>query len=104
MTRLGRYGDEFDLDGDKKAMRGMVRVLKRGVHSVLTTNITRAQPAIAFNAHRIYSHEMLRQLCDGLTCVEEKFYSVASQRFCAFEQVVTETEAWDIYCGCWEKA
>ncbi len=100
---LGRYGDEFDLDGDKKAFREMVRVLKRGGHLIFTTNITRAQPSIAFNAHRIYSHKMLRNLCDGLSCVEEKFYSMASQSLCSAEQITTELESWDIYCGCWEK-
>jgi SAM-dependent methyltransferase len=101
---LGRYGDEFDPDGDKKAIREMVRVLKHSGHLIFTTNITRAQPAIAFNAHRIYTREMLRKLCEGLECVEEAFYSSASQRFCSFERVTMAPRAWDIYCGCWKKA
>jgi SAM-dependent methyltransferase len=100
---LGRYGDEFDLNGDKIALREMARVLKPGGHLIFTTNITRAQPSIGFNAHRIYSHEMLRQRCEGLSCVEEKFYSIAEGRFCSFDEITQEAEVWDIYCGCWAK-
>jgi SAM-dependent methyltransferase len=100
---LGRYGDEFDLDADKKAFREMVRVLKPGGHVIFTTNITRTRPSIAFNAHRIYTHEMIRERCGGLVSVEEVFYSMASQTPCLFEQITNKLEAWDIYCGCWRK-
>jgi SAM-dependent methyltransferase len=100
---LGRYGDEFDPDGDQKALREMIRVLRRGGVLIFSTNITRAQPSIGFNAHRIYSHAMLRELCEGLACVEERCYSVASQSWCSLEQVTTKRESWDIYCGCWKK-
>jgi SAM-dependent methyltransferase len=100
---LGRYGDEFDPDGDKVAMREMIRVLKPGGHLIFTTNITRAQPSIAYNAHRIYSHEMLKKRCEGLSCVNERFFSTRLGRFCSFDEVTVEPEAWDIYCGCWAK-
>ncbi len=100
---LGRYGDEFDFEADRKALREMVRVLKPGGHLILTTNITRAEPSVGFNAHRIYSHEMLRERFLDLTCAEEAFYSVALQRFCSFEQITAAPEAWDVYCGCWKK-
>jgi len=79
---LGRYGDEIDWSADQKAFAEMVRVLKPGGLLVFTTTITRAQPSIAFNAHRIYRHEMLRSFCAGLTCVEERFYSHKLQGFC----------------------
>ena len=100
---LGRYGDEFDPDGDQKALREMIRVLRRGGVLIFSTNITRAEPSIGFNAHRIYSHAMLRELCEGLACVEERCCSVASQSWCSLEQVTTKPESWDIYCGCWKK-
>jgi SAM-dependent methyltransferase len=100
---LGRYGDEFDVDADKKAFQEMIRVLKPGGHLIFTTTITRAQPCIAYNAHRIYSYEMLRAFCDNLICIEEKFYSHRIQGFCSWEEVSTEPNAWDVYCGCWQK-
>lgn len=100
---LGRYGDEFDLDGDKKAIVEMTRVLKPRGHLILTTSLTRAKPSIGFNAHRIYNHEMLKNLLAGLVCREERFYSRALQRFCSFGEITSKPKVWDVYCGCWEK-
>jgi SAM-dependent methyltransferase len=101
---LGRYGDEFDLDADRKALREMRRVLMSHGHLILTTTITRAKPSIGFNAHRIYNYEMLKELFGGLVCKEERFYSSTLQRYCSFEEVTTEQRVWDVYCGCWEKS
>ena len=100
---LGRYGDEIDLSADQKAFLEMVRVLKPGGRLVFTTTITRAQPSIAFNAHRIYNREMLGSFCAGLRCVEEKFYSHKLQGLCSPEEVTADPKAWDVYLGCWEK-
>ncbi len=100
---LGRYGDEFDLEADHKAFREMIRVLKPEGALIFTTTITRARPSVSFNAHRIYSYEMIRAFCAGLTCLEEKFYSHTLRAFCPMEQVTAQMGAWDVYCGCWEK-
>jgi len=100
---LGRYGDEFDLRADEKALGEMIRVLKPGGRLIFTTTITRALPSIAFNAHRIYNREMLRSFCAGLNCVEEKFYSHKMKGFCSLEEVTTDLKWWDVYLGCWEK-
>jgi len=100
---LGRFGDQFDLDADRKAFSEMVRVLKPGGHLIFTTTINRAKPSIAFNAHRIYSYEMLRQLCSDLEYVDEKFYSHKLRDFCSLDEVTKEKGVWDIYCGCWKK-
>lgn len=100
---LGRYGDEFDVDADQKAFAEMIRVLKPGGRIIFTTTIHHAQPAIAFNAHRIYTYEMLQTFCNGLTCLEEKFYSHRQKGFCTLEEVTTDLQWWDVYCGCWEK-
>jgi len=100
---LGRYGDEFDLEADKKAFGEMIRVLKPGGRLIFTTTITGAQPAIAFNAHRIYNYRMLKAFCAGLTCLEEKFYSHKAKGFCPLEEITTEPKWWDVYMGCWEK-
>jgi len=100
---LGRYGDEFDMEADQKAFREMIRVLEPGGSLIFTTTITRAQPSIAFNAHRIYSHSMLKAFCGGLTCVEEKFYSHEKKGFCPLEEITDKPRGWDVYLGCWKK-
>ncbi len=100
---LGRYGDAFDLDADLAAFQEMVRVLRPGGVLVFSTTITRADPQIVFNAHRIYSHAMIRSMCRGLELVEERFFSHRLGRFCALEHISKTPRVWDIYCGCWTK-
>ncbi len=100
---LGRYGDEFDENGDIKAIKEVVRVLRPGGRLLFSTTITRGKPAIAFNAHRIYSREALNDLCTGLTCEEEQFFSNALRRPCAFDEVTLAPTTWDVYAGCWVK-
>ncbi|MBI5189199.1 MAG: DUF268 domain-containing protein [Nitrospirae bacterium] len=100
---LGRYGDEFDPVADRKALAEMVRLLKPGGHLIFTTHITRGRPAIGFNAHRIYSREMLHERCAGLALVEERYYSHALNRYCSLEEVTDAPRVWDVYCGCWQK-
>ena len=100
---LGRYGDEFDLEADRKAFSEMIRVLKPGGNLIFTTTLTRSYPSIAFNAHRIYNHQILRAFCVGLTCAEEKFYSHQKGNFCTLEEVTDKPKWWDVYCGCWKK-
>lgn len=100
---LGRYGDDFDLDADKKAFGEMVRVLRPGGHLIFTTAITRGKPMIAFNGQRIYSREFLYERCSGLSLTDEKFYSHKLNRYCKFEEVTSENKMWDVYCGLWRK-
>ena len=100
---LGRYGDEFDIDGDKKGFNEMVRVLKPGGILIFSTTITRAAPSIGFNANRMYDYKMLRAFCKGLELVEESFYSQTLGQFCTLEQVTALPEAHDVYMGCWRK-
>lgn len=59
---LGRYGDDIDPDGDLKAIAELQRVVKKGGHLLLVTPLGR--PVLRFNAHRIYSFEMIHNLFD----------------------------------------
>jgi hypothetical protein len=60
---LGRYGDPLDPDGDIKAIRELKRVLAVNGHLLFVVPI--GKPRIEFNAHRIYSYDMImEQLCD----------------------------------------
>lgn len=96
---LGRYGDDFDIDADKRAFMEMVRVLKIGGHLIFTTLI-RKNPVIIFNAYRAYSYGMIKNLCSTLACEEEKIYSHRLRTFCNINKLSDET---DVYCGCWRK-
>lgn len=100
---LGRYGDEFDLDGDKKAFLEMKRVLKPGGHLIFTTTITQAEPVIYFNAHRIYNYEMILNFCDGLTRIEEKYFNLLTKEVCTKEEITKLIGEFSVYCGCWRK-
>lgn len=57
---LGRYGDKIDPDGDLKAISELQRVVKKGGNLLLVTPL--GLPGIKFNAHRIYSFEMIHNL------------------------------------------
>gem|GEM_PF-796981 len=100
---LGRYGDEFDFYADQKAFAEMIRLLKPGGRLIFTTTIHRAEPSIAFNAHRIYTYETIQRFCSALTCVDEKFYNHQNRGFCSLEEITSDLKWWDVYCGCWEK-
>ncbi len=100
---LGRYGDPIDFQADSHAFREMIRVLKPGGYLIFSTTITRARPAIGFNAHRIYSYAILQNFCVGLILSEEKFFSHRLKSFCPLEEVTADPQGWDVYCGCWQK-
>jgi SAM-dependent methyltransferase len=54
---LGRYGDELNAEGDLKAIAELKRVVKIGGSLIIVTPI--GKPKLQFNAHRIYSYEMI---------------------------------------------
>jgi SAM-dependent methyltransferase len=100
---LARYGDEFDLDADIKAFNEMIRVLKPGGSLIFSAAITRAKPTILFNAERVYNHEMIKEFCRNLECVEEKFIDRHNPRFCSSDDISTDPMLFDYYVGCWKK-
>lgn len=65
---LGRYGDPFDVDGDRKAVRELSRVLAPDGRLIVAFPVGR--PRIQYNAHRIYSHEQVLELFSGLRLIE----------------------------------
>ena len=100
---LGRYGDTFDLSADKMAIAEMKRVLKPGGHFVFTIPITKGQPFIAFNAHRVYSYDMIKAFCSDLELICHKFYSYDLNSFCTYNQITYKKNRFDIFCGCFRK-
>lgn len=65
---LGRYGDEINPDGDIKAINELKRVLKKGGNLIFV--VPTGKPRIQYNAHRIYSYEMIMDYFKGLKLVE----------------------------------
>lgn len=68
---LGRYGDPLDPDGDRKAMRELIRVLAPRGNLMFVVPI--GKPHIEFNAHRVYDHF---QILDDFKALTLKDFSV----------------------------
>lgn len=96
---LGRYGDAIDPNGDIKAMNELQRVVKPQGSLLLVVPVGR--PIIAFNAHRIYSYELVVQNFDLMELVEfslipDNAIDVGMINDCPIELVNDQTYA----CGC----
>lgn len=65
---LGRYGDKIDPDGDMQAAHELARVVRSGGSLLFVVPV--GQPRIQWNAHRIYSYEMVMDMFSGLKLKE----------------------------------
>jgi SAM-dependent methyltransferase len=65
---LGRYGDLLDVDGDKKAMTELARVLAVGGTLLFVVPI--GNERIEFNAHRVYTYDTIIKRFSGLVLKE----------------------------------
>lgn len=66
---LGRYGDPLDYDGDIKAINELSRVLAKNGNLLFVVPVGR-KPRIQFNAHRIYTKDLVLSLFSSLTLKE----------------------------------
>lgn len=66
---LGRYGDDHDENGTRKACEELVRVLAPGGNLYFSLPIG-SEPVTCYNAHRIHTVNQIRQYMTGLTLVE----------------------------------
>jgi len=96
---LGRYGDPIDIDGDKKAMKELERVLAFGGNLLFVVPI--GDSRIEFNAHRVYSYHEIIENFQGLILKE---FSLIPDDFEQIGYVTNPTEEfidkqhWG--CGC----
>lgn len=65
---LGRYGDPLDPGGDLKAIQELKRVTAKEGHLLFVIPV--GKPRLQFNAHRIYSYEMIRDYFDGFELLD----------------------------------
>ena len=98
---LGRYGDEFDLEADTKAISEMRRVLRKRGWLIFSTIVKKPPPCICYNAQRIYTLDMVYEFMSGMKLIEEMFYSCDKNKFITKRQIASAPG--DIYMGCWEK-
>ncbi|MCB2106645.1 MAG: DUF268 domain-containing protein [Rhodobacteraceae bacterium] len=99
---LGRYGDEFDPEADIKSFREWRRVVRPGGHIIFSTTVNSQGPAVAFNAHRVYSYAQIETLCAGLKRVEEIFFSHTRGLQPSVAALNSERGKWDLYAGIWQ--
>ena len=95
---LGRYGDPYDPNGDVKAAKELSRILAPG--GTLLFVVPVGMPRLCFNAHRIYSYEMIVDFFPDLK-IESFTLIDDSGRFienCDPSLVASQKYA----CGCFE--
>jgi SAM-dependent methyltransferase len=68
----GRYSSATDLNGDRKAILEMSRILMKDGNILITVPFGIAK--IVGASHRVYGGERLRELIDGLKIVKAEFY------------------------------
>ncbi len=66
---LGRYGNSLDPEGDHKAVNELIRVLARNGNLLFVVPIG-YPPTIHFNAHRVYTKEMIIKMFNRLDLIE----------------------------------
>ena len=82
---LGRYGDEIDLEADKKAIKEIWRILKPKGTFIFTTDFAEKKE-IRFNSGRMYDYEAILEFMGEFKCLKEE---IALKN--------------NLYMGCWIK-
>ena len=96
---LGRYGDPIDPDGDSDAARELERVLAKGGSLLFVVPI--GKPKIEFNAHRIYSYEMVLEMFKNLTLKEFSLIpDNALEHGMIYNATKEQSDQQEYGCGC----
>ena len=94
---LGRYGDPIDPDGDLKAIKELQRVLAPGGSLLFVVPV--GKPMIQFNAHRIYSYDMVKEYFSDLALKE--FSLIPEKNGSMIVNATKEQADREMYgCGC----
>ncbi len=94
---LGRYGDPIDPQGDIKAMSELSRVLAKNGQLLFVVPVT-GKPKIQFNAHRIYSYDMIVQVFSKFKL--EDFTLITDDRRYVESASKQEADRQSWGCGC----
>lgn len=93
---LGRYGDEFDPEGDLKAIKELKRVLADEGHLFFVVPI--GKPKIQFNAHRIYAYNQIIDYFSDLHLHEFSLISDNGEFFTDASPELADKQKYG--CGC----
>lgn len=93
---LGRYGDPIDIEGDKKGLENMRKVLKPGGKFYLSVPI--GPQRIEFNAHRVFSLKYLLGLLQPNFTLDR--FSYVDDGGDLHEEVALTQTAIESNCGC----
>jgi hypothetical protein len=95
---LGRYGDPIDPTGDLKAMAELTRVLSPGGNLLFVVPIGQAK--LMFNAHRIYSYQMIVDAFKNLKLKNFTLIPSSNKLQPNFEATKEDSDKENYACGC----
>ncbi|MFA5247663.1 MAG: DUF268 domain-containing protein [Patescibacteria group bacterium] len=95
---LGRYGDSLDPAGDLKAISELKRVLSPDGSLLFVVPIGQAK--IMFNAHRIYSYQMIIDNFKELKLNNFTLIPSSNKRIPNFEATKEDSDKEEYACGC----
>lgn len=96
---LGRYGDPIDPDGDIQAAKELSRVMAEGGSLLFVVPV--GKPRIQFNAHRIYSYQMVLDMFPELTLKEFSLIpDNALQTGILYNATKEQSDKQEYGCGC----
>ncbi len=93
---LGRYGDELDAEGDKKATNELQRVTMSNGDILFVVPV--GKPKVEFNAHRIYSYEQVVGLFND--CVLKEFSLIPDNGYMEINANPASVKEQSFGCGC----
>ena len=96
---LGRYGDEVDPEGDIKACTELARVLAPGGSLLFVTPVGHTAK-IEFNAHRIYTYDLVLKLFPDLELTEFSYVPEHGKNGIAEHADPMALADEDYACGC----
>jgi SAM-dependent methyltransferase len=93
---LGRYGDTLDIDGHKKGLKNISKLLKKGGTAYIS--VPMGDQRIEFNAHRVFSTRYLLNLFEEYFDIQ--LFSYINDNGFLLKNVTLTTELIDNNCHC----
>ena len=97
---LGRYGDPINAAADLTAISELKRVVKPGGTLIFATPIG-GKAKVMYNAHRIYTYELLEKLFEGFEIADFAVISDSPKAYHFIEHAIkADADACNYGCGC----